>query len=68
MQATSFFDAMIIPSPPEISHVSVPAFVRFGVCAMLGAGHPIAAATATAAKALKILRMANSYLKWMIAK
>jgi hypothetical protein len=35
---------------------------------MLGAGHPIAAATATAAKALKILRMANSYLKWMIAK
>jgi hypothetical protein len=61
MQATSFFDAMIIPMPPEMSQVSEPVLVRFGACAMPGAGRPIAAATARAAKALKVLGKANSY-------
>jgi hypothetical protein len=55
MQLMSFFDPMIMPMPAEISQVSVPAFVRAGACAMLGAGRAAAEATASKAKALKAL-------------
>jgi hypothetical protein len=67
MQAMLFFDVMIMPMPPETSHVSVPTLVRLGACAIAGAGSPTAAATARAAKALKVLRMGKLQFN-MIAK
>jgi hypothetical protein len=57
MQVTAFFDAMIIPMPPEISHVSVPTLVRSRDCAMDEIGNAIAATAAKAANALNGLFM-----------
>jgi hypothetical protein len=54
---------MIMPIPPEMSQVSVPALVRSGPWAMVGAGRATAAATAKTAKALTDLSMSNSFMR-----
>jgi hypothetical protein len=59
MHVTSLCDVMIKPMPPEISQVSVPAFVR-SACATVGTGSAIATAIARAARPINGLRIYNS--------
>jgi hypothetical protein len=58
--ATDFFDAMIMPIPPEMSQVNVPVLVRSGVCAWAALDIITVAPSPTIASAAQILFIRKS--------